>query len=72
MKHTQAHVQQPTPTHTHAHRTTHRLVAAGYKVGVVNQTETAALKAVSANKSQPFSRELTGLYTTSTMIGDGM
>lgn len=47
-----------------------RLVNAGYKVGVVNQTETAALKAISNNKSKTFSRELTGLYTTSTLIGE--
>ena len=45
-----------------------RLVAAGYKVGVVSQTETAALKAVSATKSAPFSRKLTALYTRSTFI----
>uniref|UniRef100_A0A8C0JI70 DNA mismatch repair protein MSH3 n=1 Tax=Canis lupus dingo TaxID=286419 RepID=A0A8C0JI70_CANLU len=36
-----------------------RLVAKGYKVGVVKQTETAALKAVGDNKSSLFSRKLT-------------
>ena len=41
----------------------YRLVATGYKVGVVNQTETAALKATSDKKSGPFSRELSALYT---------
>lgn len=46
-----------------------RLVAAGYKVGVVKQTETAALKAVSEKKSGPFSRELTALYTRTTLLG---
>ncbi|CAD6950854.1 unnamed protein product [Tilletia caries] len=47
-----------------------KLIAAGYKVGVVRQTETRALKAVSANKSQPFTRELTAMYTASTWIDD--
>ena len=46
-----------------------RLVAAGYKVGVVKQTETAALKAASDKKSGPFSRELTALYTKTTLLG---
>ena len=46
-----------------------RLVAAGYKVGVVKQTETAALKAASDKKSGPFSRELTALYTRTTLLG---
>lgn len=47
-----------------------RLVAAGYKVGVVKQVETAALKAAGENKSGPFERKLTGLYTRSTLIGE--
>ncbi|KAK0539481.1 Mismatch repair protein msh3 [Tilletia horrida] len=47
-----------------------KLIAAGYKVGVVRQTETRALKAVSANKSQPFTRELTAMYTASTWVDD--
>ena len=46
-----------------------RLVAAGYKVGVVKQMETAALKAASDKKSGPFSRQLTGLYTRTTLLG---
>ena len=46
-----------------------RLVAAGYKVGVVKQMETAALKAASDKKSGPFTRELTALYTRTTLIG---
>jgi DNA mismatch repair protein MSH3 len=45
-----------------------RLVAAGYKVGIVKQTETAALKAASSSNSKPFERKLTELYTKSTMI----
>ena len=48
-----------------------RLVAKGYKVGVVKQMETAALKAAGDNKSAPFTRELTALYTKSTLIGEG-
>ncbi|KAG7154788.1 DNA mismatch repair protein Msh3-like [Homarus americanus] len=47
-----------------------RLVAKGYKVGVVKQTETAALKAAGSNKTAPFGRELTALYTRSTLIGE--
>ena len=46
-----------------------RLVAAGHKVGVVKQTETAALKAASEQRSGPFSRELTALYTRTTLLG---
>uniref|UniRef100_A0ACB8EQB5 Uncharacterized protein n=1 Tax=Sphaerodactylus townsendi TaxID=933632 RepID=A0ACB8EQB5_9SAUR len=38
-----------------------RLVAKGYKVGVVKQMETAALKAVGDNKSSLFTRKLTAL-----------
>lgn len=40
------------------------------KVGVVKQTETAALKAVGDNRSSLFSRKLTALYTKSTLIGE--
>ncbi|XP_029430030.1 DNA mismatch repair protein Msh3 isoform X2 [Rhinatrema bivittatum] len=47
-----------------------RLVAKGYKVGVVKQTETTALKAVGDNKSSLFTRQLTALYTKSTLIGE--
>ncbi|XP_049722674.1 DNA mismatch repair protein Msh3 isoform X2 [Elephas maximus indicus] len=47
-----------------------RLVAKGYKVGVVKQTETAALKAIGDNRSTVFSRKLTALYTKSTLIGE--
>lgn len=50
--------------------TNHRLVTAGHKVGVVRQTETAALKAVGDNKSAPFERKLTNLYTKGTYIDD--
>lgn len=37
------------------------------QVGVVRQTESAALKAVGDNKSGPFTRSLTGLYTAATL-----
>ncbi|EGD77860.1 hypothetical protein PTSG_12896 [Salpingoeca rosetta] len=47
-----------------------RLVDAGYKVGVVKQTETAALKKASANKSKPFTRKLAAMYTKGTLIGE--
>lgn len=52
--------------HIHARR----LVGSGYKVGVVRQTETRALKAASTNASTPFTRELTELYTASTWVED--
>ncbi|CAI9092199.1 OLC1v1027385C1 [Oldenlandia corymbosa var. corymbosa] len=44
-----------------------RLVSAGYKVGVVKQTETAAIKAHGANKAGPFCRGLSALYTKATL-----
>ncbi|XP_020577568.1 DNA mismatch repair protein MSH3 [Phalaenopsis equestris] len=44
-----------------------RLVGAGYKVGVVKQTETAAIKAHGSNRLGPFSRGLSALYTRSTI-----
>eukprot|EP00043_Microstomoeca_roanoka_P000865 m.29608 g.29608 ORF g.29608 m.29608 type:complete len:1050 (-) comp10541_c0_seq3:224-3373(-) len=47
-----------------------RLVEAGYKVGVVKQTETAALKKAGSNKSKPFTRELSAMYTKATLIGE--
>lgn len=45
-------------------------VITGYKVGVVNQIETVALKAVGSNRNAPFSRGLTHIYTKATLIGD--
>ncbi|XP_002510803.2 DNA mismatch repair protein MSH3 isoform X1 [Ricinus communis] len=44
-----------------------RLVSAGYKVGVVKQTETAAIKAHGDNKAGPFCRGLSALYTKATL-----
>ena len=49
-----------------------RLVSKGYKVGVVKQTETAALKAAGENKSKVFTRELQALYTKTTLVGEGI
>ncbi|XVF53622.1 hypothetical protein PTKIN_Ptkin05aG0113300 [Pterospermum kingtungense] len=44
-----------------------RLVYAGYKVGVVKQTETAAIKAHGSNRAGPFCRGLSALYTKATL-----
>ncbi len=45
-----------------------RLVSAGYEVGIVSQTETAAIKASDAKtRSQPFKRELTQRFTPATI-----
>ncbi|CAH9059472.1 unnamed protein product [Cuscuta epithymum] len=44
-----------------------RLVSAGYKVGVVKQTESAAIKSHGSNKSGPFCRGLSALYTKATL-----
>ncbi|KAF5027666.1 hypothetical protein F66182_227 [Fusarium sp. NRRL 66182] len=47
-----------------------RLVAAGYKVGVVRQVETAALKKAGDNRNTPFVRQLTSLYTKGTYVDE--
>ncbi|KAL3417927.1 DNA mismatch repair protein msh3-like protein [Phlyctema vagabunda] len=47
-----------------------RLVAAGHKIGVVRQTETAALKKAGDNRNTPFVRKLTNVYTKGTYIDD--
>mgnify|MGYP000855207507 CR=1 FL=1 len=47
-----------------------RLVAAGHKVGVVRQVETAALKKVGQNRNAPFTRQLTNLYTKGTYVDE--
>lgn len=46
-----------------------RLVQAGVKVGVVRQTETAALKAVGDTKNKTFDRKLCEIYTKATYLG---
>lgn len=48
-----------------------RLLNHGLKVGVVKQTETAAIKSVeSSNKSGLFERKITAVYTKATYMGD--
>ncbi len=37
------------------------------QVGIVRQTETAALKKAGDNRSAPFTRRLTALYTRATL-----
>ncbi|CCM03684.1 uncharacterized protein FIBRA_05828 [Fibroporia radiculosa] len=45
-----------------------KLLSKGYKVGIVEQTETAALKKVGDNRKVLFTRKLTHLYTAATYI----
>lgn len=47
-----------------------RLVAAGHKVGVIRQFETAALKKAGDNRNAPFVRKLANLYTKGTYIDE--
>ncbi|CAL8330544.1 unnamed protein product [Arctogadus glacialis] len=47
-----------------------RLVSQGHKVGVVKQMETSAIKASGANKNALFTRQLSALYTKSTLVGE--
>ncbi|KAI0854326.1 muts domain V-domain-containing protein [Daldinia vernicosa] len=47
-----------------------RLVAAGHKVGVVRQIETAALKKAGDNRNAPFTRKLTNVYTKGTYVDE--
>ncbi|KAI9456446.1 DNA mismatch repair protein MSH3 [Russula earlei] len=47
-----------------------KLLSRGYKVGIIAQTETAALKKVGENRNAPFERELTHLYTAVTYVDD--
>ena len=50
-----------------------KLVAAGHKVGIVTQVETAAAKKVGADASKDiFTRKLTGVYTATTLIGSDL
>lgn len=46
------------------------MVQAGYKVGIIRQTETAALKAIGGNKGKPMTRALTQIYSKGTLIGE--
>lgn len=45
---------------------------AGYKVGIVKQTETAAVKKAGDSKTGPFARALSELYTPATFIDDDL
>uniref|UniRef100_A0A3Q3X4V1 DNA mismatch repair protein MSH3 n=1 Tax=Mola mola TaxID=94237 RepID=A0A3Q3X4V1_MOLML len=47
-----------------------RLVSHGHKVGVVKQTETSAIKASGTNRNALFTRQLSALYTKSTLVGE--
>ncbi|OCH90300.1 hypothetical protein OBBRIDRAFT_826026 [Obba rivulosa] len=47
-----------------------KLLSKGYKVGIVEQTETAALKKVGDNRSGPFARKLNHLYTSGTYVDE--
>ncbi|OBZ75370.1 DNA mismatch repair protein MSH3 [Grifola frondosa] len=47
-----------------------KLLSQGYKVGIVEQTETAALKKVGDNRNELFDRELTHLYTAATYVDE--
>lgn len=58
------------PTHRLSYHV-RRLVDAGYKVGVVSQSETAALKRASAKSSGLFERKLSAVYTKGTIVADG-
>lgn len=44
-----------------------RLVNAGHKVGLVRQMETKAIKASEGKGAKTFQRQLTALYTASTL-----
>lgn len=59
------------PTHRLGVHLEH-LVSRGHKVGIVRQTESAALKSVGTSKSTVFSRELTELFTKSTLVGEDL
>ncbi|KAI0373318.1 hypothetical protein BV20DRAFT_1104314 [Pilatotrama ljubarskyi] len=47
-----------------------KLLAQGYKVGIVEQTETAALKKVGETRNELFEREVTHMYTAATYVDD--
>ena len=44
------------------------LLSHGYRVGIVSQTETAALKKISDNRNAPFDRKVTHLFTAATYV----
>lgn len=47
-----------------------KLLSQGYKVGIVEQTETAALKKASETRNMLFERKLTYLYTATTYVDE--
>ncbi|KAG8715116.1 Mismatch repair protein msh3 [Ceratobasidium sp. 394] len=47
-----------------------KLISQGYKVGIIEQVETAALKKAGDNRSAPFDRQLTHLYTAATFVDE--
>ncbi|TFK72184.1 hypothetical protein BDN72DRAFT_836577 [Pluteus cervinus] len=47
-----------------------KLLAQGYRVGIVRQIETAALKKIGDNRNAPFERKLTHLFTAATYVDD--
>ncbi|KAI9056873.1 hypothetical protein FKP32DRAFT_1584914 [Trametes sanguinea] len=47
-----------------------KLLSQGYKVGIVEQTETAALKKAGDTRNELFEREVTHLYTAATYVDD--
>ncbi|KAI6039948.1 muts domain V-domain-containing protein, partial [Pisolithus marmoratus] len=47
-----------------------KLLSQGHKVGIVEQTETAALKKASDNRNTLFERKLTHLYTATTYVDE--
>ncbi|KAI0747682.1 muts domain V-domain-containing protein [Daedaleopsis nitida] len=47
-----------------------KLLSQGYKVGIVEQTETAALKKIGETRNELFEREVTALYTAATFVDD--
>ncbi|KAG6845191.1 hypothetical protein H0H87_012748 [Tephrocybe sp. NHM501043] len=47
-----------------------KLLSKGYRVGIVGQTETAALKKAGDNRNAPFERKLLHLYTAATFVDD--
>ena len=62
----------PTPS---LPKSVRRIVAAGHAVGVVRQTQTAALKKASGDASErsgPFERKLTAVYTAATVDAGGV
>ncbi|KAI0831758.1 muts domain V-domain-containing protein [Trametes gibbosa] len=47
-----------------------KLLSQGYKVGIVEQTETAALKKAGDTRNELFEREVTHMYTAATFVDD--